>query len=82
MEKIEAISVLEELLIEIKEKIEEAFEIVSEIGSEITIARAKSYWYSGLLMELDEEHGFLGGSMCTLQDTINELMADDEEYEE
>lgn len=73
MDKMEAVDALYELQAEIKEKVEEAFEIVSEAGDEALKARAHGYWYASILCELDEDHGFVGGSMCTLQDTINQL---------
>lgn len=32
---------------------------------------AKSCWLHHMLMALDAQHDYLGGSMCTMQDTIN-----------
>jgi len=44
---------------------------------------ANSYWVPHILMALDKEHDWLGGSMLTLQDSIDELLeADDEEDED
>lgn len=41
-------------------------------------ARAESYWLAHIRIALDDEHGYLAGSMCTLQDTIDELAEGDE----
>ena len=65
----------EEIIGEIKELLEEAFDLVPEHAR----ARAESYWYSQITVALDDDHGYLGGSMCSMQDTLEEF---DEEYEE
>ena len=41
--------------------------------------RAKGYWIAAIRTALDEEHEYLGGSMCTMQDTIDSLSDDDED---
>jgi len=35
--------------------------------------RAKSYWIPHIKMALTKEHEYLGGSMVTMEDTIEEL---------
>lgn len=35
--------------------------------------RARSYWWAHIRMAIDNDHGYLGGSMVTIQDTIEEL---------
>jgi hypothetical protein len=50
-------------------------------GTGITWERARSYWFAHILGALDEENEYMGGSMFTMQDTINELMGKDEEDE-
>ena len=65
---------------EIKELIREAKGIVRFKGG-ITYERARSYWLAHIIMALDKDHEFLGGSMFTMQDTIKE-MKDAEEAEE
>lgn len=35
--------------------------------------RAHSYWFAHIRMALDDEHGYLGSSMCTLQGSIDAL---------
>ena len=63
----------EEIKTQIKELLEEAFELVPEHAR----AQAESYWYSQITVALDDDHGYLGGSMCSMQDTLEEF--DEEE---
>lgn len=62
----------ENRLIEIKEEIkvlvEEALNIVKDDGTPRVLAEAKAYWHPQILMKLDEDHDYLGGSMCTMED--------------
>lgn len=55
----------------IKELVYEARDLLPRNTIENT--RAKSYWIPHILMALDTEHDYLGGSMCTIQETINDL---------
>ena len=64
----------EEIIGEIKELLEEAFNLVPEGSAR---ARAKSYWYGNMIVNVDEDHGFMGGSMCSMQDSLEEF--DEEE---
>lgn len=41
--------------------------------------RARAYWYAHIRCALDDDHSYLGGSMCTLQDSINGLQGDEED---
>ena len=41
-------------------------------------SRAKAYWVGHIRTALDDEHGYLGGSMCNIQSTINELREEGE----
>ena len=73
---------LTEIKEKIKELVNEAEELISE--NDYVSSRAKSYWIPHLLMALDNDHNYVGGSMCTMQDTIDELEEDDideEDYE-
>lgn len=40
--------------------------------------RAKSYWWAHIRCALDDDHMFLGGSMTTMQDTIDALDVEEE----
>ena len=68
----------EEIKEQIKELLDEAFDLVPDHAR----ARAESYWYAHIAMALDEDHGYLGGSMCSMQDTLEEFDEEDEEDEE
>jgi len=73
-----------ERLMEIKE---EMLELLREANSLLRDApmydRAKGYWIAHIRTALDKDHGYMGGSMCTFQDTIEEFehyaYGDDEE---
>ena len=66
---------LAEIRDEIKALVDEASRIVRE-----TIERktAEAYWIPHILGALDDDHEYLGGSMQTMQDTIDALEDDDE----
>ena len=63
---------LSEIKDQIKELMEEARSILEQ-GNERVWFRAKSYWYAHIITALDKDHMYLGGSMTTMQDTIDEL---------
>ena len=67
----------EEIIGEIKELLEEAIDLVPEGFSR---ARAKSYWYANMIINVTEDHEYMGSSMCSMQDTLEEF--DEEEDEE
>ena len=69
----------EEIIGEIKELLEEAFDLVPAGSAR---ARAKSYWYGNMIVNVDEDHGFMGSSMCSMQDTLEEFDEAEEEDEE
>ena len=68
----------EEIKTQIKELLEEAFELVPEHAR----AQAESYWYSQITVALDDDHGYLGGSMCSMQDTLEAFDEVDEDEEQ
>lgn len=63
-------------LLEAKETIEEALAqarmAINDAAPELW-ASAKAYWWAHIRCALDKEHEFLGGSMQTLQDTVEAL---------
>jgi hypothetical protein len=71
MDKIEAADRIREIADEIRELLQEAMEIAGE--DEMVYARARSYWYPHILIALGGDHGYLGGSMCSMEDTAREL---------
>lgn len=73
-------SEITERLQEIKEQMLELLDEAKKIIPEgMTKERAKCYWYAHIKTALLKEHEFLGGSLVTMDDTINEI---DEESEE
>jgi hypothetical protein len=73
-----------ERMIEIKDQIKELVNEAQDIleRGTITYNRARSYWIPHILMELDKDHDWLGGSMCTMQNTIDEMEIDLENNQE
>ena len=69
----------EEIIGEIKELLEEALDLVPE---GMARSRAESYWYGNMIVNVNEDHGYMGGSMCSMQDTLEEFDEIDEEEEE
>ena len=69
----------EEIIGEIKELLEEALDLVPE---GMARSRAESYWYGNMIVNVNEDHGYMGGSMCSMQDTLEEFEEIDEEEEE
>lgn len=72
----------EEIIGEIKELLEEAIDLVPE---DTRRSRAEAYWYGTIISNLDDDHGFMGGSMHSMQDTFDELDFDgddDDDYDE
>jgi hypothetical protein len=67
-----------EIKVEMLELLEEAKDIIPE---GIKKERAKCYWYAHIKTAIEKEHGFLGGSMVTMEDTINELLFVDDDME-
>lgn len=72
-----------ERLIEIKEQmlglLDEAKNIIPEGMAKES---AKCYWYAHIKTSLIKENEYLGGSMVTMDDTINEISEEESEEEE
>jgi len=63
-----------ERLIEIKDEIKELVnEARDTINSTSEAKRARAYWCAYILCALDSDHDYLGGSMVTMQDSIDAL---------
>ena len=69
----------EEIIGEIKDLLEEALDLVPEGMSR---SRADSYWYAHMIVNVTEDHGYMGGSMCSMQDTLEEFNDIDDEDDE
>ena len=74
-----------ERILEIKEEIidllQEAMDLIREQGTDTERERARSYWYGHIRTALDEDSGYMGRSMCTMEDSARELMAEEEDEE-
>jgi hypothetical protein len=74
-----------ERILDIKEEIidllQEAMDLMRIEGTDTERERARSYWYAHIRTALDEDHGYMGRSMCTMEDSARELMADEEDEE-
>ncbi len=76
---------LEDIKDQIKGLLDEALSIIRPGMGEGGMARdrAESYWYAHIVMALDSDHGYMGGSMTTMQDTADEIRhndGDDDEF--
>lgn len=78
MSQTEAATRIREIAYEIRNLLHEAMDIVGEHGDRLTHDRARSYWYPHMLISLGGDHGYLGGSMCSMEDTAAELEAESE----
>jgi hypothetical protein len=61
---------MSELLFEAEQIIRQA---ANDVGDRIIYQRAKSYWLAHIATALSKESEYLGGSMSTFEDTIEEL---------
>jgi len=61
---------LEEIKNEMLDLLGEARELVEGTNEE---DRAEAYWLAHIEMALINEHRYVGGSMCTMEDTIEGL---------
>ncbi|WP_259341490.1 hypothetical protein [Ralstonia solanacearum] len=75
-----------EELIEIKAQMLDLIENVRGVlkagGFRSALDRAEDYWMAHLTCAISHDHGYLGGSGCTLQDTIEEIERGEDEDEE
>ena len=69
----------EEIICEIRGLLDEALELVPD---GIARSRAESYWYGNMIVNVTDDHGYMGGSMCSMQDTLEEFDEIDEDEEE
>jgi hypothetical protein len=71
-----------EITEEIRELLQEAMDLVREEGTTLDRERARGYWYGHILIALGGDHGYMGRSMCSMTDTAEELMAEEEGEED
>lgn len=70
---------LEEIKAQMLDLLQEAEGLLR--GTGVILDRARSYWLAHIRTALDDDHDYLGGSMHTMQDSIDELMGDENEEE-
>ncbi len=80
----EIIDELREIQAQMLECLEQAKTLIKQSGQEMTLQRAESYWLAHAKMALTNDHGYLGGSMVSMEDTIAEIeaAAEDEDDED
>jgi hypothetical protein len=76
MDKEEAAYDLRDILADMKDLAHRAE--VAVRGQGLVEDRAHAYWLAQILCALSDEHEYLGGGSVTMQDSINELMAESE----
>ena len=72
---------LHEIQEEMLDLLSEARGILSKDAPRSVRERAKAYWLAHAEMALTNEHQYLGGSMCSFEDTLGELERGEEEDE-
>lgn len=82
MSRFEAGERILEITEEIRELLQEAMDLVRSEGTDFDRERARSYWYGHIQIALGGEHGYMGRSMCSMEDTANELMEEIEDEDE
>ena len=82
MTRFEAGERILEISEEIRDLLQEAMDLVRSEGTDFDRERARSYWYGHIQIALGGDHGYMGRSMCSMSDTAEELMADEEPEEE
>lgn len=70
----------EEIICEIEELVEEAISLLPDVGvyrggnypHNMLVDKAKSYWYAHIKTALDDDHEFVGRSICNMKDTLED----------
>jgi len=79
MDRIEVADVLQDARERVEEAMEEARTALASLEEGFLLDQASAYWLAHVRTALDHEHGYLGGSMVTMQDTIDALRKEDED---
>lgn len=69
---------LGEIQSQILELVEQARGLLRRNGLHGALMRAESYWIAHVITAVSNDHGYLGGSMVSLQNTIDEIKNDDD----
>ncbi|MDP2433513.1 MAG: hypothetical protein Q8O33_16030 [Pseudomonadota bacterium] len=71
----ELVDELREIQVQMLESLDQAKALIKQSGQEMTLQRAESYWLAHARIALTNDHAYLGGSMCSMEDTIAEIEA-------
>lgn len=82
MSRFEAGERILEITEEIRELLQEAMDLVRSEGTDFDRERARSYWYGQMQIALGGDHGYLGSSMCSMEDTARELEEGEEGFDD
>ena len=69
----EIVDELAEIQSQILELVEQARALLRNNEYQGALARAESYWIAHVTTAISNNHGYLGKSMVSLQDTIDEI---------
>ncbi|MDP2430751.1 MAG: hypothetical protein Q8O33_01830, partial [Pseudomonadota bacterium] len=64
---------LREIQAQMLECLDQAKRLIKQSGQDITLQRAEAYWLAHAKIALTNDHAYLGGSMCSMEDTIAEI---------
>ncbi len=73
----EIVDELGEIQSQILELVEQARGLLRRNDLQGALMRAESYWIAHVITAVSNDHGYLGGSMVSLQNTIDEIKNDD-----
>ncbi len=70
---------LRELQAQMLECLDQAKRLIEQSGQHTTLQRAEAYWLAHARIALTNNHGYLGGSMCSMEDTIDEFAGSEDD---
>jgi len=79
MDKEEAADILLDAREAIEDALEQARTALRALDDVFPYEQAGAYWLAHIRCALDREHGYLGGSMITMADTIRALQGQEED---
>lgn len=74
----EIVDELGEIQSQILELVDQARGLLRRNDLQGALMRAESYWIAHVITAVSNDHGYLGGSMVNLQNTIDEIKNDDD----
>lgn len=74
----EIVDELGEIQSQILDLVEQARALLRRNGLQGALMRAESYWVAHVITAVSNDHDYLGGSMVSLQNTIDEIKNDDD----